>query len=73
VAATTFEYTIGFVPAGKYVIAYTCSPDSTQVDADTDVGTPDVPDENVTFVPVSGLELQLAPNETKVVNFASVP
>jgi hypothetical protein len=73
VDATTFEYTIGFVPAGKYVIAYTCSPDSTQVDADTDVGTPDVPDEIVTFVPVSGLELQLAPNETKVVDFTPVP
>ena len=66
VDATTFDYTIGFVPAGKYVIAYTCSPDSTQVDADTDVS---VPDENVVFEPAAGLQIQLAPNETKTVNF----
>ena len=69
VDSTTFDYTIGFVPAGKYVIAYTCSPDSTQVDADTDVGTVDVPDEQVEFQPADGLQLELAPNETKTVNF----
>jgi hypothetical protein len=66
VDATTFDYTIGFVPAGKYVIAYTCSPDSTQVDADTDVS---VPEENVVFEPGDGLQIELAPNETKTVNF----
>jgi len=70
---TTFEYTIGFVPAGRYVIAYTCSPDSTQVDADTDVGNAEVPDENVVFEPASGLPLQLAPNETRSVDFPVAP
>lgn len=73
VDATTFEYTIGFVPAGKYVIAYTCSPDSTQVDADTDVGTPEVPDEIVTFTPDPGLQVEVAPNATTTVNFPPVP
>lgn len=70
---TSFEYTIGFVPAGKYVIAYTCSTDSTQVDADTDVGTPEVPQENVVFEPSSGVQIVLAPNETKTVNFPTAP
>jgi hypothetical protein len=69
VDSTTFDYTIGFVPAGKYVIAYTCSPDSTQVDADTHVGTVEVPAEDVTFEPADGLQIQLAPDETKTVNF----
>ncbi|HET7204749.1 MAG TPA: DUF4382 domain-containing protein [Steroidobacteraceae bacterium] len=64
---TTFEYTIGFVPAGKYVIAYTCSPDSTQVDADTDVS------EEVTFVPDAGVQVELAPGETKLVDFPPAP
>ncbi|HET9694949.1 MAG TPA: DUF4382 domain-containing protein [Steroidobacteraceae bacterium] len=63
----TFEYTIGFVPAGKYVIAYTCSPDSTLVDADSDVS------EEVTFTPEAGLPIDLAPNETKVVDFPPAP
>lgn len=64
----TFTYTIGFVPAGKYVIAYTCSADSTQVDADS----PDSGEE-VTFVPDAGLEVELAPGETKVVDFPPAP
>jgi len=70
---TTFDYTIGFVPAGKYVVAYTCSPDSTQVDSDTDVGNAEVPDENVTFEPAAGLQLELAPNETRTIDFPVTP
>ena len=69
----TFDYTIGFVPAGKYVIAYTCSADSTQVDADTDVGNQEVPDEVVVFAPAAGLQIELAANETKTVNFPATP
>jgi Domain of unknown function (DUF4382) len=67
---TTFTYSIGFVPAGKYVIAYTCSADSTVVDADTDVGTPD---EVVTFIPDAGVQIDVAPNGTAIVDFAATP
>ena len=35
----SFEYTIGFVPAGNYVVAYTCDSD----DVETDAERPDEP------------------------------
>ena len=34
VSPDTFRYTIGFVPAGNYRVAYTCDLDDTVVDAD---------------------------------------
>ena len=65
----TFTYAIGFVPAGKYVIAYTCSPDDTLVDADTDAPTPPAVDEVVTFSPDPGLQIEVTANQVKTVDF----
>jgi hypothetical protein len=72
VDADTFTYAIGFVPAGKYVIAYTCSPDDSLVDADTDVPTPPAVDEVVTFSPDPGLQIQVTANQVKTVDFPVV-
>jgi hypothetical protein len=67
---TTFTYTIGFVPAGKYVVAYTCSSDSTTVDADTDQGALD---EVVAFSPDNGVQIEVAPHATTVADFPPAP
>jgi hypothetical protein len=62
-AAGNHVYTIGFVPAGNYVLAYTCSPDQSDVDADTDA------DEVVTFVPEAGAMAAVSVNQATTVNF----
>ena len=66
----TFSYTMAFVPAGKYVVAYTCSADDVTVDADTDSGTPD---EEVTFLPGTGSVTEVAAGGVATVDFTAVP
>lgn len=61
-------YTIGFVPAGNYVVAYTCDPDQPDVDADA-VDTPAGADEVVTFTPDLGTTTTVTANQTKTVDF----
>ncbi len=51
----TFTYTIGYVPAGNYRLAYTCDVDSVMVDADkADEPTAEA-DEVVEFTPAEGV------------------
>jgi hypothetical protein len=59
----TGDYTIGFVPAGKYVVAYTCDADDVMTDADT---TPPA----VTFTPATGAAVDVVKNAASTVNFA---
>jgi len=62
-------YTIGFVPAGNYVLAYTCSPDQPDVDADA-ADTPTGADEVVTFTPATGVpDVVVTANQTTTQNF----
>jgi hypothetical protein len=59
----TFQYTIGFVPAGDYVVAYTCDSDSSDVDANA----PDDPagaDEVVEFTPAAGTAVTVSTDAT---------
>jgi hypothetical protein len=69
----THAYTIGFVPAGNYVLAYTCDADASTVDADTDVPTPPATDEVVTFTPAAGTQATVMANQTTTVDFDLVP
>ena len=64
----TFRYTIGFVPAGNYRVAYTCDLDDTVVDADV-VPTPTATGETVEFTPPAGIEVTVTPNATQEVDF----
>lgn len=57
VSPDTFRYTIGFVPAGNYRVAYTCDLEKTDVDADAE------------FVPVEGIAVTVTPNTTQEVDF----
>lgn len=61
-------YTIGFVPAGQYLAAYTCDADRSDVDAD-DADDPTGDDEVVTFSPLAGTSLTVAAGETTTVDF----
>ena len=61
-------YTIGFVPAGNYVLAYTCDPDQPDVDADA-VDTPAGADEVVTFTPEAGTTAVVTANAATKVDF----
>jgi hypothetical protein len=74
VSELDFTYTIGFVPPGKYVVAYTCDADSALVDADaTDTPPPPAVDESVSFTPPAGQVVDVTANQTAVVNFAAPP
>jgi hypothetical protein len=64
VDAATGDYTIGFVPAGQYVVAYTCDADDVTVD-DT-ANTPPT----VTFTPATGANVTVEGNATSTVDFA---
>ena len=67
------RYTIGFVPVGQYVVAYTCAAaDDPAVDADAD-NTPAGADEAVTFIPVAGVQVPVAANQTTNVPEITVP
>jgi hypothetical protein len=64
----TARYTIGFVPAGNYRVAYTCDLDDTVVDADV-VPTPPATGETVDFTPLAGVAVTVTPNTTREVDF----
>jgi hypothetical protein len=64
----TFRYTIGFVPAGNYVVAYTCDLDDPAVDADVDPVPPEGV-ETVEFTPPAGTPVTVAPGAETEVNF----
>lgn len=63
-------YTIGYVPVGNYVVAYTCDPDQPDIDAN-DAASPGPPavDEVVTFTPSLGTPVTVAAGATSTVNF----
>jgi hypothetical protein len=56
-ASVNNVYMIGFVPAGNYVLAYTCDPDQ-----------PDI-DEVLTFTPAAGTLATVTANQTTTVDF----
>jgi len=67
------RYTIGFVPVGKYVVAYTCAAaDDPAVDADL-ANTPAGADEVVTFIPEAGVTTSVVANQTTTVPEITVP
>lgn len=61
-------YTIGFVPSGKYVAAYTCGADAPDVDADL-ADTPAGADEVVNFTPETGVPVTVVANQATTVDF----
>ncbi len=63
----SFEYTIGFVPAGDYVVAYTCDTDAVETDADA-ADDPAGNDEVVDFLPPDGTAVTVSSDATAVVN-----
>jgi hypothetical protein len=68
----TFRYTIGFVPAGNYRVAYTCDLDDTVVDADV-VPPPPATGETVEFTPPDGTPVTVTVNATQEVDFVAPP
>jgi Domain of unknown function (DUF4382) len=73
VSETDFTYTIGFVPAGNYVLGYTCDPDNSTVDANaTDSPTAET-DEVVEFTPAGGTPVTVLANGTATVDFPPAP
>jgi len=67
VSQDDFSYTIGFVPVGNYVVAYTCDLDDTALDADA---LP-TPLETVRLTPTEGTTVTVTVNQTAVVNFTA--
>jgi hypothetical protein len=72
VSPDTFKYAIGFIPVGRYVVAYTCDADDSTIDADA-VPTPPAAGEVVTFSPVNGTTVDVNANQVVTVNFALPP
>lgn len=68
-ASSNATYTIGFVPAGKYVAAYTCDADAPDIDADL-ADTPAGADEDVAFTPAAGVAVTVSANANSTVDFA---
>lgn len=64
----SFSYTIGFVPAGEYRLAYTCDKDDPEVDAN-EANLPVDADEAVTFTPADGVAVTVTAGQTATVNF----
>ena len=64
----SFSYTIGFVPAGEYRLAYTCDTDDPEVDAN-EANLPVDADEAVTFAPADGVAVTVTAGQTATVNF----
>jgi hypothetical protein len=62
--SSNYAYTIGFVPAGDYVVAYTCDEDDLLQDA-----TAVDPTEIVTFTPAAGATVTVTPNATSTLDF----
>jgi len=69
VDGATFRYTIGFVPVGNYVVAYTCDLDDPAVDADV-APVPPATGETVDFTPPTGTAVSVAAGAAREVNFA---
>ena len=64
----SFTFTIGYVPAGNYRMAYTCDPDDVEIDAnETDL--PQGSDEVVELTPTDGVEVTVTAGETAQVDF----
>ncbi len=72
VSPDTFRYTIGFVPVGRYVVAYTCDADDSTIDADV-VPEPPGTGELVTFTPPNGTTVDVTANQSVAVDFAAAP
>jgi hypothetical protein len=72
VSPDTFRYSIGFVPAGRYVVAYTCDADDSTIDADA-APTPPATGEVVTFAPPNGTTVDVIANQVATVDFAAPP
>jgi hypothetical protein len=68
VDADSFGYTIGFVPAGNYRLAYTCDTDDPEVDAN-EANLPVDADEVVTFTPAEGLMVTVTADQTATADF----
>jgi len=66
--ADSFGYTIGFVPAGNYRLAYTCDTDDPEVDAN-EANLPMDADEVVTFTPAEGLMVTVTAEQTATAYF----
>lgn len=66
----TFAYTIGFVPAGDYRVAYTCDLDDPVVDADV-APTPPAAAETVRFTPPEGTRVTVVGGGMHEVHFAA--
>jgi hypothetical protein len=61
----SFTYTIGYVPAGNYRLAYTCNPDDAAVDeANPDDGVDDL----VLFTPADGMAVTVTADQTTTVD-----
>jgi hypothetical protein len=71
-ANSNYAYTIGFVPAGKYVLAYTCDADDSTIDADA-TPTPPATGETVVLNPPDGITAEVAAGQTTRVDFVSGP
>ena len=68
VSPDTLGYTIGFVPAGEYRVAYTCDDDDAEVDAD-EANLPDGADEVVVFTPEDGATVTVTAEQTATADF----
>ncbi len=64
----TFDYTIAFVPAGDYRVAYTCDEDAPLVDADA-ADDPAGDDEVVEFTPADGAAVTVTAGGTATADF----
>jgi hypothetical protein len=65
VSPDTFSYTVGFLPPGDYVVAYTCALDDAAIDADAQGSS-----ESVDFVPPSGLPATVVPGQATTIDIA---
>jgi hypothetical protein len=72
VSEADFSYTIGFVPAGNYVVAYTCDADHPDFDAN-DADSPAGTDEVVEFTPDAGTPVTVTVDQTSNVDFPPAP
>ena len=70
--SSNYRYTFGFVPQGEYVLAYTCSPDRPEYDAD-EADEPVGADEVVTFAPSTGITATVTANQTTTVPEITTP
>jgi hypothetical protein len=64
----SFRYTIGFVPVGSYVVAYTCDLDDSTIDANLPPA-PQTPGETVRFSPAQGLPVTVTAGATQTKDF----